>query len=92
LRNDAVGTNPAMREQEVIANQWVERESEVLSLIKGNKICEVNSEEMVVDGFLNLTAVRNIRPLDSKFRNRILNAVAKSQRNTEGKMTELVSP
>jgi hypothetical protein len=88
LRNDAVGTIPAMKEQTVIANSWDDRESAVLALIKGNKICEVNSAEMVVDGFLNLTAVRNIRPLDSKFRNRILNAVAKAQKDVEVKMTE----
>jgi hypothetical protein len=88
LRNDAVGTIPAMKEQEIIANSWVDRENELLALVKGNKICEVDSEEMIVNDSLNLTAVRNIRPHDNKLRNRILNAVDKSRRNSGGEMTE----
>jgi hypothetical protein len=70
LRNDAVGTLPAMRSQEIHAN----KERELLALVKRGKICESESAELIVNGQVNLIAVKNIKPLDNPVRNRILNA------------------
>jgi hypothetical protein len=70
LRNDAVGTLPAMKDQSIVAN----KENELLALVGRGKICESKSDELIVNGSVNLTAVRNIKPLDNPVRNRILNA------------------
>jgi hypothetical protein len=81
LRNDAVGTLPAMQEQTVLAN----KENSLLALVERGKICEIDSAELVVDGRVNLTAVRNITPHDNPMRIRLMNAASKKKSNTKGK-------
>jgi hypothetical protein len=81
LRNDAVGTLPAMQEQTVLANQ----SNKLLALVERGKICESESAELVVDGQVNLTAVRKITPHDNPIRIRLMNAASKKKINTKGK-------
>jgi hypothetical protein len=64
-----------MREQMIHAN----KENELLALVKRNKICESKSEELIVDGLVNLTAARKIRPLDSRMCSLNSSASATSQ-------------
>jgi hypothetical protein len=81
LRNDAVGTLPAMQEQTVLAN----KSSELFALVERGKICESDSAELVVDGQVNLTAVRNMTPHDNPMRIRLMNAISKKKSNTREK-------
>jgi hypothetical protein len=81
LRNDAIGTLPAMQEQTVIAN----KENELLALVERGKICESESAELVVDGCVNLTAARNMTPHDNPMRIRLMNAISKKKSNIKGK-------
>ena len=81
LRNDAVGTLPAMHKQTVLAN----KENELLALVERGKICENAGAELVVDGRVNLTAVRNITPHDNPVRIRLMNAAGKKKSNTKEK-------
>jgi hypothetical protein len=82
LRNDAVGTLPAMQEQKVIANKLSDK---LLALIERGKICESDSAELEVDGRVNLTAVRKITPHDNPTRIRLINAAGKIKSNIKEK-------
>jgi hypothetical protein len=84
LRNDAVGTLPAMGDQTIHANSA--KGKELLSLAKSGKICESGSDDLIVGGSVNLTAVRKIQPLDNPLRNMILSAAKNKTIIKENKM------
>lgn len=84
LRNDAVGTLPAMGDQTIHANSA--KGKELLSLAKSGKICENASDDLIVGGSVNLTAVMKIHPLDNPLRNMIINAAKNKTNHKENKM------